>query len=143
MAFLYTQSAEYATFADGELLLEGVSPKLVFFSDRPERIGGQVSVEDFLTLWDEGPDSFADDPPNADLFCVVDGESRNAVVELQDPLYSEDDATLSYAVIEISGEVPAECADPSLFLDMSGKCKLLCLGGIFDPGSLAACIAKC
>ncbi|HAC79150.1 MAG TPA: hypothetical protein DCG06_02560, partial [Deltaproteobacteria bacterium] len=63
----------------------GISPNTGWFTDRPYREAGQIPTEEFLTLWDEGENSFADDPPNADFTCSVNGEVVNYVLELQNP----------------------------------------------------------
>ena len=64
---LFVQNAEGVTYRDGRLTLDGVSPTTIFFSDRPERVAGHVTVADFLRSWSEGADSFEKDPPNAVL----------------------------------------------------------------------------
>ena len=42
--FLFVQNANRVTYADGKLTLEGVNPATVMFSDRPERIAGQMAT---------------------------------------------------------------------------------------------------
>ena len=41
--FLYTMSAKSGAYADGRLTLNDV-PLVVYFSDRPARISGQLSI---------------------------------------------------------------------------------------------------
>jgi len=82
---LFVQTSDGATLTDSTLTLTGISPNTGWFADRPYRAAGQIPTEEFLTLWDEGENSFADDPPNADFTCTVDGEVINHVVELQNP----------------------------------------------------------
>ena len=43
--FLFVQSAKSFTFADGKLSLHGVSPHTIYFTDRPVRIAGHVTVK--------------------------------------------------------------------------------------------------
>ena len=62
--------------------LRGVSPVTLFFSDRPERIAGNMKTEAFVPFWSQGSDSFLSDPPNADLSIIEDGMLRQTVVEL-------------------------------------------------------------
>ncbi len=83
--YLFVQTSDGATLTESTLTLTGISPKTGWFTDRPYREAGQIPTEEFLTLWDEGENSFADDPPNADFTCTVDGEVVNYVVELQKP----------------------------------------------------------
>jgi hypothetical protein len=58
--FLFVQSSKGMTFekAANKLTLTGVSPVTVFFTDRPERIAGNMKTTDFLPFWSEGKDSF-------------------------------------------------------------------------------------
>ena len=83
--YLFVQTSSGATLTDSTLTLTGISPNTGWFTDRPYREAGQIPTEEFLTLWDEGENSFADDPPNADFTCTVDGEVVNYVVELTVP----------------------------------------------------------
>lgn len=83
--YLFVQTSDGAVLTGSTLTLRGISPQTGWFSDRPYREAGQIRTEEFLAYWDEGEDSFADDPPNADLACTVDGEVVNYVVELQSP----------------------------------------------------------
>ena len=49
-----------------------------------------------MPFWSEGNDSFLSDPPNADLSILEDGELRQTVVVLRDPVIEGDD--LHYTV---------------------------------------------
>ena len=91
-----------------------------WFADRPYRLAGQVSTQEFLENWDEGDNSFSEDPPNADFTCMVDGEVVNFVVELSSPNMPGDD--LSYTVKAVGDtvlpETPIACeAGSHLFVD--------------------------
>lgn len=51
---LFVQTAEGVTFKSGSpatLTLKNVSPSVVFFSDRPKRMAGHVSMKGFLAAW--------------------------------------------------------------------------------------------
>ena len=69
---LFVQNAAAVVFENGTLTLKGVSPAVIFFSDRPQRVAGHVTLPRFLDAWDEGKESFAEDPPNAALSIVSD-----------------------------------------------------------------------
>jgi hypothetical protein len=118
--FLFVQTADSMAFdADaGTLTLSGVSPVTLFFSDRPERIAGNMSTAKFVPFWSEGKDSFLSDPPNADLSIMENGALRQTVVVLQDPQLDGD--RLTYKVSVISGEMPATGAEVSVFIDVIG-----------------------
>ena len=49
--FLFVQTATGATL-NGTLTLTGVSDKATYFSDRPVRVAGRISTEEFMTLFD-------------------------------------------------------------------------------------------
>ena len=119
--FLFVQTAKGMSFdkAASRLTLTGVSPVTLFFTDRPERIAGNMSTGKFVPFWSEGPDSFQSDPPNADVSIVEDGKLRQTVVELKDPELSGED--LSYTVRVIQGEMPESGAEVSVFIDIIGR----------------------
>ena len=119
--FLFVQSAKSMTFdpAQKKLTLENVSPVTVFFTDRPERIAGNMKTTRFIPFWSEGEDSFKSDPPNADISVLEGKELKQTVVELQDPVLDGD--TLSYTVKLLKGEMPAAGTDVAVFIDIIGR----------------------
>src|SRR5215475_799028 len=109
--FLFVQSAKGMTFdkASNKLTLTGVSPVTVFFTDRPERVAGNMKTASFIPFWSEGKDSFKSDPPNADISLLDGGTLTQIVAVLEDPVLNGDD--LSYTVRVLQGEMPAKAAD--------------------------------
>jgi hypothetical protein len=120
---LFVQSAEKMTFNDGTLTLHNVSPSVIFFSDRPQRIAGHITIDGFLQAWGEGEDSFAEDPPNANLSTLTHDSINNVVIELINPRMSGN--TLQYDVVILEGELPTTGGMSSLFID-----------GLFAGGAL-------
>jgi hypothetical protein len=116
--FLFVQSAEGVTHADGRLTLTGISPVTVMFSDRPERIAGHMKTASFVPFWGEGADSFKSNPPNATLSVLEGAEVDNVVMELRDPRLAGRD--LSYEVKVLEGKLPASAGAASLFIDIIG-----------------------
>lgn len=53
-----------------------------WFTDRPVRRAGSFTAADLVSIW--SAEKFDVDPPNAALVLVVDGETRQHVVELSD-----------------------------------------------------------
>jgi hypothetical protein len=116
------------------LTLQGAPAQTVFFSERPTRIAGSISTERFLETLDFSPD----DPPNAALVIGVDEGATVVILELTDPVYDPDAATLTYItkILEIdvlitSGygfpsdplgpdSYPPEFGPSSLFIDSLG-----------------------
>ena len=117
--FLFFQHSDSATLTESTLKLTGVSPQTGWFTNRPYRGAGQTLTEEFISRWGQGDDSFADDPPNADLACTVNGEVVNYVVELMSPELIGDE--LTYEIQVLGGvEPPLEmvCDNPAhLFID--------------------------
>ncbi len=99
------QSAKGLVFdkATSRLTLTGVSPVTLYFTDRPERIAGNMKTTSFIPFWSEGKDSFKSDPPNADISLLDEGKLTQIVVELQDPVLTGD--SLGYLVKIIQGEM--------------------------------------
>jgi hypothetical protein len=98
-----------------------VSPSTLYFSDRPERVVGHLTTQQFVEQWTEGPNSFAEDPPNAVLSYVDAGADvpEDAVVILRDPVASE--GSLTYSIEVLDGVVPAESGAVTLFIDPLGR----------------------
>ena len=99
--YMFVQSAHSGSFVpvEGEmnytLTLEGVSPQTIAFSDRPERVVGQVPMQQFL----DGLGFSPEHPPNAAIEILEGNESEDViVVELFDPVYDAANHTLQYNV---------------------------------------------
>jgi hypothetical protein len=119
--FLFVQSSKGMTFdkATNKLTLTGVSPATVFFTDRPERIAGNMKRTAFIPFWSTGKDSFKSNPPNADI-SILEGEKLTQIVAvLEDPVLQADN--LAYTVKVLQGEFPANGADVSVFIDIIGR----------------------
>ncbi len=118
--YLLVQTSKGLAFdaATGTMSLTGVSPITLFFSDRPERIAGNMKTTSFVPFWSKGKDSFAKNPPNADV-SIIDGDTMHqVVVVLQDPVLEGD--TLRYKVKTLQGTMPEKGADISVFIDIIG-----------------------
>jgi hypothetical protein len=119
--FLFVQSSKGITYdkASSKITLTGVSPVTVFFTDRPERIAGNMKTTAFIPFWSTGKDSFKSVPPNADISFVDGDKVRQVIVELQDPVLEGDN--LSYTVKVLQGDMPAKDVDVSVFIDIIGR----------------------
>jgi non-ribosomal peptide synthetase component E (peptide arylation enzyme) len=118
--YLLVQTSKELTFdkAANRLTLVGVSPVTLFFSDRPERIAGNMKTADFAPFWSKGRDSFEKDPPNADVSVLDGSHMRQIVVVLKDPVLEGD--ALHYTVRTLEGEMPVRASDVSVFIDIIG-----------------------
>ena len=100
--YMFVQSAHSGSFVpvEGEanlytLALEGVSAQTIAFSDRPERVVGQVPMQKFL----DGLGFSPENPPNAAIDILGGNESQDVMVmELFDPVYDTVNKTLQYNI---------------------------------------------
>ena len=119
--WLFVQNAEFITLKDNVLILEGISPSTLFFSNRPERVAAHGLTSDFVTYWGDGggPDNFMKDPPNATLSIVTKDMVEDVVLTLKNPRL--DGETLQYDVTIIDGDDSVEGGPGSLFIDVVGR----------------------
>jgi len=100
--YMFVQNANSGSFVPVEgkenlyvLTLKGVSPQTIAFSDRPQRVIGQVAMQKFL----DGLDFSVKNPPNAAIEVLEGKEEIDViVVELFDPVYIAATGTLQYTV---------------------------------------------
>jgi len=119
---MFVQSAESLKADDKTLRLVNVSPQTIWFTDRPVRKAGHVTLANYMKEWTAaaGKDNFSKDPPNATLSVYEAGQSENTltVVEIFDPKVQGKDLVYRYKLIE--GKVPASGGATSLFIDWIG-----------------------
>ena len=127
---MFVQSAESLKADDKTLRLVNVSPQAIYFSDRPKRVAGHLTMQAFLEEWTAaaGPNNFAKNPPNATLSVYAPRQSTNAlaVVTISQPVVEGKDIVYRYKLIE--GKVPTAGGATSLFIDWIG------VGGGVGPG---------
>jgi hypothetical protein len=118
--FLFVQSADRFEYQSrtSRITLVGINPSTLFFSDRPDRVAGQMKTSRFVPFWSEGTNSFKSDPPNADISIVEGGKLQQVIVVLNDPVLTNND--LSYTVKILQGELPERGNDVSVFIDVIG-----------------------
>lgn len=104
----------------GAFRLVDISPHTLYFSDRPNRLAGHITMDDYLKEWTEAPDDFDDDPPNATLSVYEPGQSESTlvVVEILNPVVDGDDLIYDYRLID--GAMPEGGGMPALFIDRIG-----------------------
>ncbi len=91
--YLFVQTSAGVFVNNNQLTFVDVGMQTGWFTDRPYREAGQIPTEEFASLWDVdsenliGPSTtrgpFADNPPNAEFTCTVNGEVVNYAVELK------------------------------------------------------------
>jgi len=118
---MFVQSASGLTSSDGSVKFHGLAHSTLFFADRPERVVGHLHSRKFVEQWGEGENSFADDPPNAVVSFLENGNTppEEVTVVLRDPQLDGD--TLTYKVEVLDGTLPARAGSCSLFIDPIGR----------------------
>jgi hypothetical protein len=112
--YLFVLSATSGSLKGDTLTLNGV-PNVIYFSDRPARKAGHLSLEKFVESWDKGSDSFKADPPNATLSVLNKEGANNVVVELLSVEQKSGSVVFNVAVLE--GITPDSFKTSSLFID--------------------------
>jgi len=118
---LFVQVARTMTRVGDRVTFHGLAPATLYFSDRPERVVGHLSAQQFVDEWGEGENSFADDPPNAVIaFLDTDDETpEDAIVVLKEPGLEGD--KISYTVQILEGSLPDTAESCSVFIDPFGR----------------------
>ena len=115
---LFVQNAKNVSFSKGKLVLRGVNPVTVAFTDRPARMAGHMQTSKLIPLWSHGKDSFLKDNPNATLSVFRGDNVSDLVVELSNPQLSGNDLTYDVRILE--GTPPANGGACALFIDIIG-----------------------
>jgi hypothetical protein len=113
--WLFVQTGTSFTSDGKTLTIHGVAPQTLMFSDRPERMTGDVLTTKFVDYWTGGKDDFQKDPPNATVSTIIDDKTDLVVVELLNPRLAGD--ALTYDIRPLNGELPASGKQISLFID--------------------------
>ncbi len=113
-------NSQGATLEGGTLSLTGVSRNSIVFADRPVRVAGHITTEQFIMQWDEGKDNFAIDPPNATISVLggVGSDVSDAVITLKAPKL--EGTTLTFDVTVLEGDLTGAAGPAALFIDHFG-----------------------
>jgi hypothetical protein len=130
LMFVQTSEDLKVNLKDKTLRLVNVNPQTLYFSDRPKRVAGNLTMPAYFDEWTAkaGPDNFKNDPPNATL-SVYEGSNKEntlAVIEISNPVMEGKDLIYKYKAIE--GEMPKSGGATALFIDWIGA------GGGVGPG---------
>ena len=117
---LFVQNADSVTIDDKKFTMKGIGRTVIYFCDRPVRLAGHLSLDEFLESWTKGKDTFTNDPPNAVLSVIDGNEIYDVVVTLTaQPKLEGDDLTYTYRIID--GDIPSAGEAASLFIDVIGR----------------------
>ena len=127
---MFVQTADDLKTDATTLRLVNVGQQTLYFSDRPVRVAGHLTMPAYLDEWKagEGPDNFSSDPPNATISVYESGNHENtlAVVKISHPVVDGKDLVYTYKLIE--GTMPKAGGATALFIDWIG------VGGGVGPG---------
>jgi len=119
---MFVQTAEDLKADGNTFRLVNVGQQALYFSDRPVRIAGHLTMPAYLDEWKagEGPDNFSSDPPNATISVYESGNHENtlAVVKISHPVIDGKDLVYNYKLIE--GTMPKTGGATALFIDWIG-----------------------
>jgi hypothetical protein len=127
---MFVQTADTIKVDGDRLRLVNVGQQTLYFSDRPVRRAGHMTMSAYMDEWTNaaGRNNFAADPPNATLSVVEQGKETNslAVIEISKPAIEGKDLIYTYKIIE--GSIPKSGEAAALFIDWIGP------GGGVGPG---------
>lgn len=114
---LFTQSAINATSSDGKLTMNS-QEDVFYFTDRPDRVSGHYTVEQFTSLWSGEDSTFAEDPPNAVLTWKSDDGSMSYAEVILTNAKVDNDGNIEYDfTLETGDSIPSNLSNVSLFID--------------------------
>ena len=107
VSLLFVLSSKEATISKGQggmvLTLKAPNKNVLYFSDRPNRVAGHITLAKFVKGWDKGKDSFKDDPPNA-VF-VHAGSEKGIPVELTAVSLTSDGTSVEFKIKPVATNV--------------------------------------
>jgi len=112
--YLFVISGTSGSLDGDTLTLNGV-PNVIYFSDRPARVAGHMTLEKFIGMWNKGKDSFKADPPNATLSVLTKDGAKNVVVEVMSA--QQKSGSIYFKVVVLDGKIPKSFEVSSLFVD--------------------------
>jgi len=116
-AWLFVQTAS-GYEVEGSSLTMPYEREIFAFTDRPNRQYRYLNAHEFTALWSGGDDDFSQDPPNAVLTWVSDGEVQEAEIELMGADLGQQGRAIIYRVQLEGGQMlPSSAEQVSMFVD--------------------------
>lgn len=116
-SWLFVQTAS-GFQVEGNVLTLPYEREIFGFTDRPNRLHMHINAHEMVGLWASGDDSFGEDPPNAVLTWVEEGEVHEAEIELISASVNATGRAILYRFAEVgAGELPNTASQVSLFVD--------------------------
>lgn len=114
--YLFTLAANSGSFEGDILTLKDV-PLVVYFTDRPVRQSGHISLEKFIGMWDKGADNFEEVPPTAQLSVYVEDRDKHDVLIISSPKVKGDTISFNVKELEEGDSIPKSFGHSTLFID--------------------------
>jgi len=114
--YLFTLAGKSGTFEGDTLTLKDI-PLVVYFTDRPVRQSGHISLEKFIGMWDQGVDNFKDVPPTAQLSVYDESGDKHDVLIISSPKVKGDTISFKVKELEESESIPKSFRHSTLFID--------------------------
>ncbi|MCR9213565.1 MAG: hypothetical protein NXI13_07590 [Proteobacteria bacterium] len=111
---LFVQMSGAMEFDGNKITLSDIAPHVVWYTERPDRKSGHMTLDEFLTEWEKGTNSFEVDPPNA-VLTLMDASDSPAVIVIRNPIYRG--KILTYDVEILNGSIPKTGGPVSLVID--------------------------
>lgn len=116
-SFLFVLTGPSGSLEGDSLTLNGVS-NVTYFSDRPTRVAGHMSVSKFMEIWDKETGSGKSALPNGVLSILTEDGNENVVVKLK--RLTQKNGSIEMTVELIKGSAPENFKAASLFIDPVG-----------------------
>jgi len=117
-SWLFVQTATELT-SDGDTLTIPYEREVFAFTDRPNRKHAYLNAMELTSLWNTGENNFGENPPNAVLTWVSDGEVQEAEIVLVAAKVGNLGRSMTYTIRWEAGEaIPMRAGNVSLFIDI-------------------------
>ncbi len=114
--YMFVINFDNGSYKNGKLRLNGNgTSNVIYFTDRPERESGHMSVKKFKSIWSKGINSFSSDPPNATLSAIIKGIDSNSIMVISNPVIDKNSIIFDVEISE--GTPPASFNTGGLFID--------------------------
>lgn len=125
-----SQQAAGMTYDGKTVTLTGISPLTSFTVDRPERIAGSMTPEQFVKLWNATVEMVRNDPPNAAL-TLLGANLTQVIVKLGS--VTQNGTSLTFQAKLMDGDLPAS----------GGPANLVTAPTIYRPLADTSSFLKC
>lgn len=118
LEWLFVHTANMAEQVDDRIFSVSIDRPILAFTDRPQRRVKHLAAEEFVAFWThDQADGFGQDPPNAVISWVSDGQIHQAEAEVLDAVFDEVHARIHYTLSKPLRPYTTTHSDVSMFFD--------------------------